>query len=288
MNALVARLASWEPDVITIEALPGEQVAMMRDLGGPYADLRVGGFPHAIACAEASAFTGDLWAARRAGGDARLPRAHRIDAWAAAYEPHTALLLAAGRPEDVDGLALGLTEALVALRDAGTEAWRVAGAVAMERGLERLHPFDDHTHWAAFTDEDETPLVALMEAASPVAQQKPGYRLGEEVVARTLGSDDLWEQWRPLNTPEAGAALEELESGTWLDLPGHEPIARKQLAGWHARNLLMAGHLRRVTGDHPGGRVMALVGNSHKRPLEIALARGQRDVEIVDVAELDD
>ena len=58
MNALVARLASWEPDVITIEALPGEQVAMMRDLGGPYADLRVGGFPHAIACAEASAFTG--------------------------------------------------------------------------------------------------------------------------------------------------------------------------------------------------------------------------------------
>ncbi len=49
----------------------------------------------------------------------------------------------------------------------------------------------------------------------------------------------------------------------------------------------MAGRLRAVTGEHPGGRVLALVGHAHKGPLEAALATDQWDVEIADVSELD-
>ncbi|WP_462418935.1 hypothetical protein [Kytococcus sp. Marseille-QA3725] len=66
------------------------------------------------------------------------------------------------------------------------------------------------------------------------------------------------------------------------DAPEPEAAARRQLGGWRARNLLMAGHLRRVVGEYPGGRVLALVGRSHRGPLQAALGTDQHDLELVD------
>lgn len=286
VTAMVDRLAAWEPDAVAIETLTGEQVGTMRQLSGPFEGLRVGGFPDAVACAEASGFRGTLWEARAAGRDPSAGRAHRIEAWAAAYEPHTALLLAGGRPEDVAGLPAALAERLVALREKGTEAWRVAGEVAQRHGLQRLHPFDDHMHWAAWAD-DGGAHDAMMAAAAEVAGRSAWLQHAERISAEAATATDLWDQWRELNSPAAVHASDDLESGVWLEAAGHEREARRQLAGWRARNLSMAGHLRQVAGEYPGGRVLALVGAAHKGPLEAALAQGQWDVEVAEAGELE-
>lgn len=283
---MVDRLVAWEPDAVAIEALTGEQVGTMRQLGGPFEGLRVGGFPDAVACADASGFRGTLWEARAAGGDPSAGRAHRIEAWAAAYQPHTALLLAGGAPEEVDGLPAALVEGLVALREKGTEAWRVAGGVGLRRGLERLHPFDDHMQWAAWAADDgaHDPMMA---AAGEVAGRSAWLQHAERMSAEAATSTDLWDQWRELNTPAAVRASDDVESGVWLEVNGHERGARRQLAAWRARNLAMAGHLRQVAGEYPGGRVLALVGAAHKGPLEVALGQGQWDIEVAQVGDLE-
>ena len=49
----------------------------------------------------------------------------------------------------------------------------------------------------------------------------------------------------------------------------------------------MGGRLRALTALYPGRRVLAVVGQAHKGPLETALRSGQSDVVLADVSELD-
>lgn len=280
----VDRIAAWRPDAIAIEALPAELVGTYRRLGGPWDDLQVGGFPQAVACAEAvrGLHDWDLWQARRVGADPGRTPSERVVAWCAAYEPYTALLHA----EDAVDLPAGVIEALDGVRRRGDERWRIAGAAARRLGLTRLYPFDDHSNWALLHDIADERYHAVMTPIYERARSHPGLRAQEEALATALSAGDLWPHWRNLNSPAEVADSEELESGSFL-AAGDDEIARRSLAGWRMRNLLMAGRLRAVTGEHPGGRVLAVVGQAHKGPLESALGRDQWDLEIVDVAELE-
>jgi hypothetical protein len=274
----VERIVRWRPDAIAIEVLPGELVDSYVRLGGPYAELRVGGLPQAVACAEAVASTQDwdLWQARAIGADRSRPLSERVTAWCAAYEPYTALLLADG---PLDG---GVRVALDAVAAKGRECWRIAGAAARRLGLDRLHPFDDHGDGPLLADVADADYNDLMADLAEAAQ--PYVAATESEVDEALRDGDLWPLWQRLNTPERVAAGEELESG--LFHTAGTPLARRLLAGWRTRNLLMAGRLRAVTGEYPGGRVLALVGHAHKGPLEAALRAGQWDLDLADFAEL--
>lgn len=165
----------------------------------------------------------------------------------------------------------------------GTETWRIAGAAARRLGLDRLYPFDDFDDGPATADFQSTDYSELMASLAELA--RPHVAGIEAEVGEALGRGDLWPLWRRLNTAEQVAASEELESGLFL-AAGTAP-AREVLADWRTRNLLMAGRLRAVTRNCPGGRVLALVGQAHKGPMETALRTGQYDLDIADFAELD-
>jgi hypothetical protein len=285
LDGIVERVVGWQPDAIAIEVLPGEVVDSYARLAGPFAGMRVGGLPDAVACAEAVRELHDwtLWQARAAGADPARAPAERVIAWCAAYEPYSALLHA----RDAEGLPTRVREALDAVEARGDECSRVAGAAATRLRLERLHPFDDHGDWAAFADvpEPEHEKFTTMMWAEPEVRRYVAR--GRSELAEALGRGDLWPMWRCLNTPERIAESEEMESGLFLRHGAAEPLARKSLAGWRARNLAMAARLRSITGDYPSGRVLAIVGHAHKGPLETALSAGQGDLDLADIAELD-
>lgn len=290
VQPIVDRVVGWRPDALAVEVLPGHVVAACRALGGELGLLQVGGFPFAVACAEAveGMHSWDVWQGRAVGSDTSQPLSNRVVAWCAAYEPLTALLLCAGRPQDVPGVPRPLVRALHEGRAAvASEAWRVAGAAALQLGHQRLYPFDDHGNSADLTDVDPDCHQQMMLAAQPIALQRLEAAGLDRALQRALDAGDLWSHWRELNQPRSVAESDELESGLWLEQLGHDVLARRQLAGWRVRNLLMAAHLRQVAGRHPGGRVLALVGHAHKGPLEAALRHDQWDLELVDVHEID-
>ena len=66
-----------------------------------------------------------------------------------------------------------------------------------------------------------------------------------------------------------------------LDVNRPNDVGRKWLALWETRNLHMVGHIRRVTTQHPGGRVLVIVGSSHK-PFFDAYLRQMMGVKVVD------
>ena len=285
LAGIVDRICRWRPDAIAIEALPGELIDSYLRLGGPFADMRVGGLPQAKECAEAvrGLHSWDLWEARRVGNDRTRPLSERVVGWCAAYEPYTALVLARG----TDDLPEGVREALAGVEAGGDERSRVAGEAAARLGLERLHPFDDHGNGAAVGDVSESEFDEFIWALHAKAADHPLVVSDAADVRGALERGDLWALWRKRNSPEAVAASDELESGFFLTHGEPQELARLALAGWRTRNLLMAGRLRSITGAFPGGRVLALVGHAHKGPLEAALAADQWDLEIGEVSELD-
>lgn len=285
LEGIIGRICRWRPDVIAIEALPGELIDSYLRLGGPFADLQVGGMPQAVACADAVSgmHHWDLWEARQIGQDPSRPIEERVIAWCAAYEPFTALLLA-GRAAD---LPRSVRAALETVAARGDERSQVAGEAAARLGLDRLHPFDDHSNWSAMGHVTEAVYDELTQRVYPVARQHPLIADQEGAISDAWERGDLWPVWRQVNTPEAIADSDELESGYFLAYGEPEYAARAALGGWRMRNLLMAARLRAVAGSRPGGRVLALVGHAHKGPLEAALATDQWDVELASVAELD-
>lgn len=289
LESTVERIVGWRPDALAIEAMPGEVVATLLRRGGDFTELRVGGFPDAVAArraAEAAHGVRGVWAAQRDGADPSLSVHDRVVAWCHALEPHTALLLAGGQPEAVRGLDADVVEALVTLRNRGTEAWRITGAAAMRLGLDRLYPFDDHSSWALMADEAEADVVELMEEAGQRVGNDPRLQAVRHREEAAQEDGDLWPFLAWLNSDEVQADLQLIESDSWLDVAGQPDLARRQLAAWRMRNLQMAAHLRGVTGFYPGGRVLALVGNSHVRPLQAALRMDQSDLEIIPAAAL--
>ena len=64
-----------------------------------------------------------------------------------------------------------------------------------------------------------------------------------------------------------------------------QTLGRRYVAWWEVRNYRMVASIRQAAGDHPGGRVLAIVGSSHKPYFERYLAQSH-DGALVDVLDL--
>jgi hypothetical protein len=98
--------------------------------------------------------------------DANRSPEERTIAWCAAYEPYTALLHVR-RARDVPP---AVREVLERVETDGSERWRVARVAAARLELERLHPFDDHTNWAASASVPDTEYEEFIANLSARAQ----------------------------------------------------------------------------------------------------------------------
>lgn len=274
------RLLAWAPDAVAIEVIPGEQALCQSQVDPDWAEQGLLSIraPRDCAVAVADLHPWTLPEARARALDPTTEPHDRVIAWMAAYEPFTALLHAEG----VD-LPHPARQALDTVARDGREVWRIAGWVAARLGHQRLWPIDDLSDYELTDAQWQRIQTAFWSSAAPLVEELHA----EETAA--LAAGDLWPYWLRLNTPGMIDRHERLESGTFVATVSDDDAAvgRLRLAQWRSRNLHMAAYLRAVAGQHPGGRVLAVVGASHAGPLRAALSTDQHDIELVDLSELD-
>lgn len=268
------RLLAWRPDLIAVENLPGHLVVEYEERGGAYADFPVGGAAIARNCA--ATVSGlrpwSVWQARRVALDDGAAMTDRVIGWLLAREPENALLLPWREAELPDEAVAALAE----LERSPSERIRIGVAIARELGHPYLAHFDDHAG------------VELLE------HLPDGWTEAEDAAYRTVS--ERAKSTRPVGTPvdhdhwpkwvEAGKApfadyWEWYESGARAEVSDPTGAMRTRLAQWRTRNLAMAARLRAATGLAPGGRVLAVVGSSHARPLRAALGTDQHDLTLL-------
>lgn len=278
----LARLIAWTPDLVAVEVLPGEVVQLFHEQGGWLTDFKHGGFPVALKLGQvAQELTGwnRVQAARKAEA-AEEPQT-RVLAYLAAFEPYNALLHWTPDLELPPELAAGMAE----LAASSSEAVRLGVKVARTLCHTRLGLLDDFplyqmpaAWWAEYEAGQQTPEFKAWLDAHPL------FVNSRQVSQQAQEAGDYWLVLRYLNSPEGVGECDTLENEANLRLGR---AGRAKQADWDGRNLLMAARLRQETGRIPGGRLLFIVGSSHKGPMEAALKALGPDLRIVALSELE-
>ena len=294
LSLLLTRLEDFAPDIITHEGLSGEQCETLRLNPAIYGDTFDN---YCWSLDEAKAATGLDQPAARAEAE-RLLADWPDEPSAAQRRRLAALFVASGdrasaavqwlqlSPDERrtgDGVDTWMLKVLSRSHGKLNESIDVAAALAARLGHERVYAVDDHTSdsvqfgyadaygpaiqemWRSIPDGGGPIISAISEKESALTDP-------EAVVA----------YYRMLNAPEAQMAFIENDFGRAMTLPPPELYGRKYVTWYETRNLRMVANIRAAMANHPGGRVLNVVGASHKAYYETYLDQ-MSDVELVDM-----
>lgn len=267
------RLAAFRPEIVTIEALPGETCVLIRQRAA-YRQMRD--------------YCPDVTAARAATGLDVLPALDAIDAALAAWPAHPSpasnchhcTRAEAGERRAGDGLDAALVARLRTLETAPNENYQIAARLAARLGLQRLYAVDDHLGDSLAAGDAPEFEAAIRKAWEGASEDALRARQRVETLQR---SGDWLATYRAVNDPAYLRLAIASDFGQALREPSPQRFGRQYVGGWEARNLHMVANLRAAFREHPGVRVLAIVGASHK-PWFDALLGLQQGVEVVDAA----
>ncbi|WP_442253124.1 DUF5694 domain-containing protein [Stenotrophomonas pavanii] len=291
LEPLLARLQAWQPTAIAVENLSGMQCDFMRRNPARYADsVEI----YCIDPAPAHAATGlDVPSA-----NAEMERL--LADWPKAPTPAqrrrlAAVFLAAGEngsavvqwlrlPSDERRAADSLTPELVQFLDRRLarrdEAGMIAGVLAARLGLERLWSVDDHTADTPVPKDREKAYGAALQAAWDNPATTARLVADEALHAHLSRPDGLLALYRNYNAADTAMTVYHSDFGAALGEPSPEAFGRNYLGYWETRNLRMVANMRDVLGQHPGTRMLTIVGASHKGYYEAYLNQ-MHDVPLV-------
>lgn len=290
---LLARLAAFEPDVIAIEAIPGESCDLMARYPSVYDKDSV------------SAYCSSTEAARTATGLGVPAAIAEVDkalaAWPSAPTPAqrrrlAALFMAAGDQASAltqwlqlppaerragDGLDAALAMRLDKTMAREDERYRIAAPLAARLGLARVFAIDDHTgDNVAIADAEVGAYGDAIRQAwrSSEAQLQPLRKREGELVER----GDMLALYRYINRPDVRQVQADGDFGAAMRDGSPTRLAQVYVAGWETRNLRMVANIRATFRERPGARVLVVVGASHKPWFDSLLGQMQ-GVDVVDV-----
>lgn len=285
LNLLLDRLAAFGPDVITIENQPGPTAyklwayrGVSPETAATYAELALemattAGLSLDMDMPQAEAALRQTMA--KLGDNPAPGERRRLAAlFAAAGDPYSALVQwwHLPPPERVagDGISRRLAAQLDELGQENEEGVLLAVKLAVRLGLQRVYQTDSQED-DVFTPEEADlfaqkvfPGLAQSVTADPLVQQRG-------TVAEMTTPEAVLDAYRRLNDPRIERRLADLEWLGVIDRPTEKDVGRKRMAAWEARNLRMAANIRESAARAPGGKVLVIVGATHKLWLEAYL-----------------
>ena len=288
LDGLLDRLAAFRPEIITIEALSGEECDLAARhpakygpdyCAGTVAAKKATGLDVPAATAEVDR-TLKGWPAQPTSAQRR----HLAALFLAANDRASAyaqwLQLPDAERRVGDGIDAALVEMLGKIQMRNNENYQVGARLAARLGLQRLYAVDNHTgdnH--DFTDRPA--FGRAIEAAWQAGRTELDER--EKREQALMRAPDLLPLYRYVNEPEHLRVLADVNVRAALRANSPEGYPQIWVAGWEIRNLRMAANIRETFRERTGGRVLSIVGASHKPWLDDWLGQLQ-GVEVVDVA----
>lgn len=290
IEPLLQRLAAFDPQIITIEAMPGETCDLMARHPAVYDPE--GGPSYCPDTAPARASTGLDVAAAIASVEAQLAdwpqtpspaqRRRLAATFLAAGDPTSALVqwlrLDAGERRAGDGLDEVLVEALRKRAASTNENTVIGAALAVRLGLERVHPVDDHTGDNLRIDDLDGFVTAIRGAWDSAPPDCAALRDRDRSLRQ---APDLMPLYRHTNSAAYQAMPMRCDFARALAETSPQRFGRQYVTGWDLRNLRMVANIGATFRERPGARVLSIVGASHKAWFDRLLGQLQ-GVEVVD------
>lgn len=287
LDGVLDRLAAFKPDIITIEAEPGEEcdTALRHAVkyGPDFCASTTAA--HAATGLEIPAAMAEIEKTRKAWPAQATPAQRRRLAavFMAANDPASAYVQWLQLPEAErhagDGLDAALVELIGKTARRNNEDDLIGARLAARLGLQRVYPVDNHSG-----DNLDVPhtdvVVRSLEAAWAVNGAAAKAR--RAVEKPLLDAPDLLPLYRYINTPEGLQVQAAANLNPAMLAKSVDAYPQMWVAGWEIRNMRMVANIRETFRERPGARVLAIVGVSHKPWFDAWLGQLQ-GIDIVDV-----
>jgi len=286
LEPLLDRLEAYAPDVITIENSSGKTCNRVRTY--PREHVRYTCFDGApfreesgLSISEASFQAGKAllnWP----DAPTTAQRRSLAAAFIASEEPESALVqwLRLDNKERVPGDGLGpkSVELLNTRSQALNESNSIAARLAARLGLERVFYADDRGSYLRADGEREAYGARVLELWP--GEGDPCLIHFNSFKAKLTGGD-LLGAYREFNSKDYQRRQMDCDWKRTMNDAEPEQYGRKYTMGWQARNLRMVSLIMTAALTEPGGRVLSIVGASHKPYFEAYLNQ-MHDIEIIE------
>lgn len=288
VTPLIDRLVTFAPQVITIEAMPGEVCEMMRTYSSEYQaaiqkycppveDYRTDSGMTAAQAANYIRTSLTDWPENPLSSDRRKLAA----AFLASGEPYSALVqwwhLSEAERKQGDGLGARSVKALQKYANSMNENASIAARLAVQLGLQRVYTSDDHSSDLVLANHGGALWARMGEiwSSGPSALREA---YGDAVKQITEG--EILAAYQFFNDPKTQRLSIDGDFRRAIADDQVEQYGRIYNSWYQVRNLRMVSSVVAATANQPGARVLALVGASHKAYFE-ALLNMMHDIEIV-------
>jgi hypothetical protein len=292
---LLDRLARFDPQIITVEGLSGEECDTLQRFKSVHgADTWETYCPDTADIQKATGL--DVPSATMKVDEtlARWPKAPTAPQrrrlamlFLAANDRGSAtvqwLRLAPAERHAGDGLTQAMVDIIERKGKPLNENYTIAAALAARLGLERVYEVDDHTADTAL-DNNSPEGKAYGDAIQAAWHSKPppAIRAEEDRIEKNLRTGgDVLALYRLMNMPAAQRATIASDMGRAVSVAASQPYGRQYVAWWETRNLRIAANIRSTLQKNPQARVLSIIGATHKGYLDAYLDMMQ-DVRIVD------
>ncbi|NZA25678.1 hypothetical protein H0E84_04725 [Luteimonas sp. SJ-92] len=290
LDPLLDRLAAFGPEIITIEAIPGEECDLVARhptvYGADYcpstdAARAATGLDVPAAIAEVNR-TLKHWPAQPTSAQRRRLASRFL----AASDRASALVQWLQLPEGERRTGDGLDDALVAMLEGFTtradESYQIGARLAARLDLPRVYAVDNHTGDNTDVEDVQAFGQAVQQAWDAGKAELSALQAQEHALAQRT---DLLPLYRYINRPDNLEMLADLNAGTAMRAQSAQGYPQIWVAGWEIRNLRMVANIRATFRERPGARVLSIVGVSHKPWFDSWLGQLQ-GVEIVDAEQV--
>ena len=160
------------------------------------------------------------------------------------------------------------------------ETSSIAARLAARRGLERVYYADDH---GSYLDADAEAYGARISELGP-PEGAPCWDHFAGPREKLLGGD-LLGAYRDYNDRAHGRKTMDCDWKLRMNDDAPEKYGRQYTLSWQARNLRMVSLIVSAATNEPGGKVLSVVGASHKPYFEAYLDQ-MHDIEVVSTDEI--
>ena len=296
---LIGRLARFNPQIITIESLSGEECDTLRRFKSVHgADtwetycLDISGIEKATGLDVPAATTKvDEALAAWPKAPTAAQRRHLAMLFLAANDRGSAtvqwLRLPPAERHAGDGLTQAMADIIERKGKPLNENYTIAAVLAAQLGLERLYAVDDHTADTAL-DNNSSEGKAYGNAIQAAWNHEPplAIRGEEDRMEKNLRTGaDVLALYRLMNRRQSQRDTIASDMGRAVSYPPSQPYGRQYVAWWETRNLRIAANIRSTLQRDPEARVLSIIGATHKGYLDAYLEMMQ-DIRLVDAEQV--
>jgi len=288
LDPIMDRLEAYAPDVITIENSSGMTCNRARAYPLEHAGYAEGYCFDGAPFREESGLTvaeGSFMARKALNEWPDAPTAAQRRSLAAAFiasdEPASAMVqwlrLDSLERVSANGLGQKSVELLNSRSQSLNESYSIAARLAARLGLERLFYADDHGSYLDAEGEGEAYSARLSELWP--GKDDPCKAHVKSASTKLVGGDVLG-AYRESNAVDYQRSRMNCDFKLTMNDAEPKAYGRQYTMGWQARNLRMTALIMTAATTEPGGRVLSIVGATHKPYFEAYLNQ-MHDVEIV-------